>query len=128
MGMAKWAKGVSGNPGGRSKGEGDIRALAQKHTPAAINRLVKIVNDDKVSPSAQVAASVALLDRGWGRPAQTINANFLSGNDRMPSLLDELSPAIFERIKNRTEITHEAEPLPEPLVLPALIPPSTSQH
>jgi hypothetical protein len=72
--MAKWQKGQSGNPGGRPKAQGDIRELARQHTPKAIGTLVKVMNDENAPPTARVAASTALLDRGWGRPAQTIRA------------------------------------------------------
>ena len=72
--MAKWAKGESGNPGGRPSGLGEIRDIARQHTDAAISTLVRAMGDDKASPSAQVAAASALLDRGWGRPQQSIKA------------------------------------------------------
>ena len=71
--MAQWAKGESGNPGGRPKGLGEIREIARAHTDAAINVLVGVMGDDEASPSARVAAASALLDRGWGRPAQTLD-------------------------------------------------------
>lgn len=91
--MAKFEKGESGNPGGRPKGLGDIREMARPHTGTAINKLVAVMNDDKASPSAQVAAASAILDRGWGRPAQTIDANINS----QQSLSDALQ-AMSERL------------------------------
>jgi len=86
--MAKWAKGESGNPGGRPKAQGEIREIARKHTDAAIETLVRIMNTENASHSAQVAAASALLDRGWGRPAQTINAN-IDGKESAEDLLTE---------------------------------------
>jgi len=73
--MAKFKAGESGNPGGRPSGLGEIREIARKHTDAAIETLVKVMENAEASPSARVAAASALLDRGWGRPSQTINAN-----------------------------------------------------
>lgn len=61
-------KGVSGNPSGRKPG---LDQLCRKHTPAAINALVLAL---KV-PQTRVAAAVALLDRGWGRPLQSVEVN-----------------------------------------------------
>ena len=37
-------------------------------TAEAIETLGRILRDTKASPSAQVAAATALLDRGWGKP------------------------------------------------------------
>jgi hypothetical protein len=65
-------KGKSGNPGGRPKGDAQVRDLARKHTAAAIAALVGALKAE--SESARVAAANALLDRGWGKPAQTIDA------------------------------------------------------
>ena len=57
--------------GGRTKGSRnkvgrDVRELAQMHTPAAIDTLVDVMNDDQAPPAARVMAANALLDRGHG--------------------------------------------------------------
>ncbi len=46
----------------------ELRAIARQHTNAAINALVAALDDEKT----RVAAAIALLDRGYGRPAQAI--------------------------------------------------------
>jgi hypothetical protein len=66
-------KGKSGNPGGRPKGSHDLRQLAQAHTAEAIDRLVRWMRTS--NPKASVAACIALLDRGWGKPVQAIMSN-----------------------------------------------------
>jgi hypothetical protein len=63
--------GQSGNPGGRPKENEEIKRLALKHCPKAIKRLAELM-DDPNSRTA-VAACDAILDRGIGRPAQSIS-------------------------------------------------------
>ena len=117
--MAKWKPGQSGNPGGRPKGEGDIRELARAHTPKAIGTLVKVMNDENAAPSARVAASEAILNRGWGRPHQTFTANFQNAVE-IP-LIDVA--ALLAKVRGPDswpQITQETDKLPEQLAPPTL--------
>jgi hypothetical protein len=41
----------------------------------AINTLAAIMNDPKVPAAARISAATALLDRGYGKPAQAIEVN-----------------------------------------------------
>ena len=66
-------KGQSGNPGGRPKVVAEIRQLARERGPEAIAALVKVMTKGK-SEAARVAAATALLDRGWGKPRQSHEA------------------------------------------------------
>jgi hypothetical protein len=67
-------KGQSGNPGGRPKSvEGvNLRELARSHTEKAINTLVGIMDNEQAPEPARISAANSLLDRGYGRPAQTL--------------------------------------------------------
>jgi len=58
--------GQSGNPGGRSKAQIDVRNLAREHTKEAIETLLLVMRNGKPSEAAMAANS--LLDRGWGKP------------------------------------------------------------
>jgi hypothetical protein len=69
----KFQKGQSGNPGGRPKDIGDIKALAKQYTAEAIERLVYWMRSDE--PKASVPAANALLDRGWGKAAQAVTGD-----------------------------------------------------
>jgi len=48
----------------------EIRSLARKHTQEAIDRLVFWMRSD--NPKASASSSIALIDRGWGKPEQAI--------------------------------------------------------
>lgn len=63
-------KGKSGNPGGRPKENAEVKALAREHGPRAVERLAEIM--ESADERAAAAASNALLDRGYGKPAQAI--------------------------------------------------------
>ena len=66
----KFAPGKSGNPGGRPRVVAEIQLLARNHTADALKTLAEIMKNPKVSPAARVSAACALLDRGYGKPAQ----------------------------------------------------------
>ena len=74
-GSGRWQKGgASPNPGGRPKEVGDVRELAKAHSAEAIETLATIMRDKDAPPAARTAAATALLDRGYGRPAQAMDA------------------------------------------------------
>jgi hypothetical protein len=66
-----WQAGQSGNPKGapkRSNGR-TLQELAREHTEEALKTLVVAM---RFKGPQQVPAAIAVLDRGWGRPAQRI--------------------------------------------------------
>ena len=83
----KFKPGQSGNPGGRPKVLGEVQTLARQYTTEAIEALVAIMRNKQAPPAAVALASNSILDRGYGRPAQTIAA---SVNRQAP---DEMSDA-----------------------------------
>lgn len=46
--------------------------MARGHTESAINCLAGIMNKETAPEAARISAATALLDRGWGKPAQAI--------------------------------------------------------
>ncbi len=69
-----WKKGQSGNPNGRPKVVGELRDLAREHTPTALRALIEVAGSRSAPESARVAAATAILDRGYGKPLQQIEA------------------------------------------------------
>lgn len=85
--------GQSGNPGGRPKIIGDLKLLAREHTNEAVKTLVEVMKSVKAPPAARAFAANSLLDRGYGKPTQHVEANV--------NLLDGLNfddRAIVERV------------------------------
>jgi hypothetical protein len=72
-------KGQSGNPGGRPKEDAEVKALARSAGPEAIEKLVELMRGDEARTA--LAAAQALLDRGFGKPGQSVE---LSGPDGKP--------------------------------------------
>jgi hypothetical protein len=68
-----WEPGRSGNPSGRAKTEIDIAALARVHGPKCIQVIVGMLSGE--DQKLRLAAAIALLDRGFGRPKQELDVN-----------------------------------------------------
>ena len=69
-----FAKGQSGNPGGRPKGSAEVRELARAMTSRAfeeIERMAFTGADDRI----RLDAIKIILERGWGKPAQPIDGD-----------------------------------------------------
>jgi Family of unknown function (DUF5681) len=79
-----WKRGQSGNPGGRPRKPAtvearqvihDVKEAAKALTAKAIATLENIMDNPKAPPAAGVGAATTVLDRGWGRPTQSIEGN-----------------------------------------------------
>lgn len=72
-----FAKGKSGNPAGRPKADLEVRDAARLYGAAAITKLVELMEgDDK---RIALSAAQALLDRGFGKPAQSVELTGAEG-------------------------------------------------
>lgn len=62
--------GQSGNPGGRPAESSALKKMAREHAVKAVAVLVSALDDEDAR--IRVAAASAILDRGFGKPAQAI--------------------------------------------------------
>ncbi len=85
-------KGQSGNPGGRPAAIAEVRDLAREQTEKSVKALVTIRDSKKAPPAARVAAANSLLDRGWGRPAQTISGDPENPHKLVVEIIDPTKP------------------------------------
>src|SRR5947209_6183894 len=87
--------GESRNPNGRSKVDFEMRALARSYGPQAIEALVSIALNPEAKDTDRIYASNSLLDRGYGKPVQQIEAE-VGVRPQIVVLPPALSPAQFE--------------------------------
>lgn len=64
--------GAGRKPGQKNKATAEIKALAQKHAPDAIKKLFDLMGDKDVPAATQRAAANDILDRAYGKPAQSV--------------------------------------------------------
>lgn len=100
-----WKKGQSGNPGGMPKSLGEVIKLARENGFKALNRLIELIDDD--DSKVALAASNAVLDRGYGKPKQVI--------DDVSSLgREEIERRALQIMKKRYGENMSEDPVVEP--------------
>jgi hypothetical protein len=52
----------------------DVQNAAREHSSEAIETLAGIMHNPKAPAAARISAACALLDRGYGKPSQSIEA------------------------------------------------------
>jgi hypothetical protein len=68
----------------------EIKSLARSHTRTAINVLVGIMRSKDATAAARVSAANAILDRGWGKAAQSLQ----NGDDGALELIHRIERVI----------------------------------
>lgn len=90
-----FAKGKSGNPGGRppkTDEERTLEAMCKEKTPAALNTILSIMGSGE-QERARLAAAQYIIDRGWGKAKESVE---LSGALTL-SIADQIRKAHAER-------------------------------
>lgn len=59
-------------PGQTTKAKRDLMDMAKDKARAALDVLAEVMTDKTNPAAARVSAAVAVLDRGYGRPAQSV--------------------------------------------------------
>lgn len=97
-GKGGFAKGVSGNPSGRSRRHiGDLSREARRYAQLGLSTLVQICR--KGIERNRLVAARELLDRGYGRPIQAVDVLTLSKklNEMTPDELAGLEARLLTR-------------------------------
>lgn len=79
-----------------NKATAEIKLAAQEYGIEALETLAKVMRNTKADPRARVAAANALLDRGYGKPAQTIQGDPENPLQHDVTGLDEFTRRIKE--------------------------------
>jgi hypothetical protein len=117
-GNPAWRKGISGNPRGRPPASVDIAALARQYGPRCIEVAAELLDDP--DSRVRLAALVALLDRGFGRPAQVVTSpDGASAIHLHLTAATSISATIFEAQAGPATQQHEQR---SPLLLDVTIP------
>jgi hypothetical protein len=79
----------------------DLASLARTHTKTATNVVVGILRSPKASDQARLHAAEIILDRGWGKPKQQIDAH------NQTQLLQEIKLVIVDAADRTKVIEHD---------------------
>jgi hypothetical protein len=89
----------------------DLRVAARELTPNALRTLEAINDDETAPPAARISAAKEILDRGWGKPKESLDvsrrmtledlvlASFSQGGEK--ALPPPLEPGELDAVRKR---------------------------
>jgi hypothetical protein len=90
--LTPFKPGASGNPSGRPKIPDDIKKILKLQAPNALQKLLTLMesNDERIA----LTAANCVLDRAWGKPAQSTE---ISGPDGEAIEVRDVTPLDIAR-------------------------------
>lgn len=79
--------GAGRKPGKVGAAKRALAEMAKDHAEAAMKTLVDIAMDRAAPHAARVSAATAILDRGYGKPAQAMTVGNPDGTPMGPSII-----------------------------------------
>lgn len=80
----------SGRPKGAvNKATADIREAAQEYTAEALGVLASVMRDEAQPAAARVVAANSIIDRGHGKPSQSVQVDAIIGDKRPVEMTEE---------------------------------------
>lgn len=80
--------GAGRKPGKVGKAKKELAEKAKEHAEAALKTLVDIATDKSKPAAARVSAATSLLDRGYGKPPQSIDHSSEDGTMTPPTRIE----------------------------------------
>lgn len=114
----RFQKGQSGNLNGRPAIPPEVKEAARAHTLLAIETLVDVMKNGK-NETSRVNSAVAILNRGWGAPTQTVDVdvthkqdwsallNALDAHNAVKTLTQSEAPLVIEGEVIPAQLTEE---------------------
>lgn len=95
----------------------DVKQAARELTPAALDTLSKAMTAERAPWAARISAATAILDRGWGKPVQTIAGDSDAPIEvRMTRLLDVTNCSIEQLDALREALASTVTRLDAPVI------------
>lgn len=89
--------GAGRKPGKVGAAKRELSEMAKDHAQDALLTLVAIARDGQAPAAARVSAASAILDRGYGKPPQSLEHTGRDGEQLMPSVVQIVAAESVDR-------------------------------